>query len=213
MGSPRNAAPSTPLGAVLAGGAGSRLGGAKATVKLAGRPLVSYPLAAFTEAGLETMVVAKADTDLPALDVPVVRDEPLESHPLHGVLAALKAAAGRPVVVVACDMPFVTAPLLGWLATLPGNAMPLLDGALQPLLARYEPDAAATLAAAAREGRPARAAAEALDPIAIDEAQLGRFGDPRRLLLNVNDDRDLALARELLSSAPKPRDASLGRAS
>lgn len=213
MGSSRNAGRSTPLGAVLAGGAGARIGGAKAAVELAGRPLISYPLAALAQAGLETVVVAKADTGLPALDVPVVRDEPLESHPLRGVLAALKAAAGRPVVVVACDMPFVTAPLLAWIATLPGNAMPLLDGALQPLLARYEPDAAATLIAAVRAGRSARAAAKALDPIAIDVAELGRFGDPRRLLLNVNDDRDLALASELLSSAPGPSDASLGRAS
>jgi molybdopterin-guanine dinucleotide biosynthesis protein A len=52
------------LGVVLAGGRGSRLGGAKPTAELAGRPLISYPLAALAEAGLEAAVVAKPDTDL-----------------------------------------------------------------------------------------------------------------------------------------------------
>jgi molybdopterin-guanine dinucleotide biosynthesis protein A len=46
-------------GAVLAGGRGSRLGGAKASADLAGRPLISYPLAALEAAGLAPFVVAK----------------------------------------------------------------------------------------------------------------------------------------------------------
>ncbi|MBK5220825.1 MAG: NTP transferase domain-containing protein, partial [Thermoleophilia bacterium] len=45
------------LGAVLAGGSGSRIGGAKATVELAGRPLIAYPLAALEAAGVEAVVV------------------------------------------------------------------------------------------------------------------------------------------------------------
>jgi molybdopterin-guanine dinucleotide biosynthesis protein A len=53
-----------PLGVVLAGGRGSRLGGAKPTAELAGRPLVSYPLAALAAAGLDAVVVAKPGTDL-----------------------------------------------------------------------------------------------------------------------------------------------------
>jgi molybdenum cofactor guanylyltransferase len=189
----------TALSAVLAGGAGARLGGAKATVPLDGRPLICHPLAALAEAGLERLVIAKAASELPPLDVPVVREEPAERHPLHGIVAALAAAAGRPVLVVACDMPFVTAPLLAWIAGLPATAVPSLGGLLQPLLARYEPAAAPLLADAARAGRSARAAVAALSPLEIDETQLARFGDPKRLLLNVNDERDLARARELLS--------------
>ncbi|MGN6816529.1 MAG: molybdenum cofactor guanylyltransferase, partial [Solirubrobacterales bacterium] len=47
------------LGAVLAGGRGSRLGGAKAWVELGGRPLYSYPLAAIEAAGLDPVVCVK----------------------------------------------------------------------------------------------------------------------------------------------------------
>ena len=60
-----------PLVAVLAGGRGRRLGGAKPAAELCGRPLVAWPLEAARAAGLEAVVVAKAGTPLPDLDVPV----------------------------------------------------------------------------------------------------------------------------------------------
>ena len=102
------------VGAVLAGGAGSRLGGSKAAALLAGRPLLSYPLAALRAAVGEVAVVAKADTELPAVGYGVLiwrePDEP--RHPLAGIVEALRRAEGRPVVVLACDLPFVTAELV-----------------------------------------------------------------------------------------------------
>ena len=55
------------LAVVLAGGLGSRLGGEKALAEIAGRPLVSYVVGAAVAAGLETVVAAKPDTELPRL--------------------------------------------------------------------------------------------------------------------------------------------------
>lgn len=187
-----------PIGAVLAGGGGLRIGGSKATVQLAGRPLISYPVRAIVEAGIEPLVIAKTATELPELDVRVVRDEPEDHHPLHGVTAALRAAQGQPVLIVACDMPLVSAELLAWLAGLAATAIPRADGILQPLLARYDATAEPTLKAAVRDGLSARAAALALRPRVIEEAELAAFGRPEHLLLNVNDKRDLARAESLL---------------
>ena len=63
--------------AVLAGGRGRRMGASKATVALAGEPLISRPLAAARAAGLEAVVVAKPDTALPELVRSVnTREEP-----------------------------------------------------------------------------------------------------------------------------------------
>jgi molybdopterin-guanine dinucleotide biosynthesis protein A len=183
---------------VLAGGVGSRIGGCKAMVELAGRPLISYPLRAIVEAGLEPLVVAKAATELPELDVMVVREGPHSPHPLHGIVAALRAARGRPVVIVACDMPLVTARLLAWLGDISGTAVPLVGDVLQPLLARYEAATAPALDLAAREGRSVRAAALELKPRLIDASQLAPFGTAERLLFNVNDRRDLARAAAFL---------------
>jgi molybdopterin-guanine dinucleotide biosynthesis protein A len=83
------------------------MGASKAAVELAGAPLIERPLRSMRAAGLEVVVVAKAATDLPVVDVPVWMepDEPL--HPLTGIVAALEQG-GRPLVVCGCDMPFVS---------------------------------------------------------------------------------------------------------
>src|SRR6478609_3299075 len=93
------ATPPVPVGVVLAGGRGRRIGGDKAIVELEGRPLVLYPVEALHEVCDDVAVVAKRDSLLPALagvaDLWVEPDEP--RHPLAGVAHALHLAAGRSV--------------------------------------------------------------------------------------------------------------------
>lgn len=190
------------LGAVLAGGAARRMGGAKATVELAGRPLIEHPLSALGDAGLEAVVVAKRASALPALDVPVWEEPDEPVHPLAGVVHALRHAGGRPVLAVACDMPFLTADLLAWMAGLPQRVVvPRAGGRLHPLLARYDAAVTAQLDGAVGEGLPAVTTVQRLDARVLAEPQLRRFGDPARLLANVNHLGDLRRAEELLASS------------
>lgn len=187
------------VGAVLAGGEGSRIGGPKAIVELGGRPLISYPLAALEKAGLEAVVVAKRDSGLPPLDCRLI-DEPAQPrHPLCGILAALRYAKGRPLVVVGCDMPFVSPELLAWLASAPEPlVVPSQDGELQPLLARYDGALLAPLESALASGEPLRRTVESLGPRLAGEADLARFGDPQRLCFNVNTPADAQQAEQML---------------
>jgi molybdopterin-guanine dinucleotide biosynthesis protein A len=164
------------------------MGTAKALVELGGRPLLAWPLAAALDAGLETVVVAKPGSPLPPLDVEVWAEPEQPVHPLAGVVAALERAAPRPVVVLACDMPFVTAELIARLAALdavaaavPGEAFP----------ARYEPAALPVLRAGLEREAPLRAVLAELRPLEVDA------GDPRALL-GVNDPEALARAAALL---------------
>jgi molybdopterin-guanine dinucleotide biosynthesis protein A len=188
-----------PLGAVLAGGRGSRMGGEKATVELRGRPLILYPLEAITEAGLEPVVVAKRGSRLPTLGCRVLHEPDLPRHPLCGIVAALREAAGRPLVAVGCDMPFLDPGLLAWLGAAPEPlVVPLVGSRLQPLLARYDPSLLPELEAAMERGEPLQRAVEALRPRLIAEPDLARFGDPRRLCFNVNDRAGLERAEALL---------------
>ena len=190
------------VGAVLAGGLGSRLGGAKATLELAGRPLISYPLAAVERAGLEPLVVAKRDSDLPPLGCTVLREPDLPRHPLCGIVAALVHAGPRPLVAIGCDMPFATAALLAWLASIPEPlAVPVVGGEPQPLLARYDGSLLPALEAALAREEPLRRTIESLRPMAIPEADLARFGEPRRLCLNVNTRAEAERAERLLDPA------------
>ncbi|MDQ6605984.1 MAG: NTP transferase domain-containing protein, partial [Actinomycetota bacterium] len=103
------AARNEPIGVVLAGGRGRRMGGEKATVLLAGQPLIAYPLQALAETVAEVRIIAKPDTELPNIAGVTVWIEPESPrHPLVGIVHALALAEGRAVLVCACDLPLVT---------------------------------------------------------------------------------------------------------
>jgi len=192
--------PQRPLAAVLAGGAGSRIGGTKPATPLGGRALIAYPLAEAAAAGLEVVVLAKRDSPLPPLDCEIVLEPDLPRHPLCGILSALEHADGRAILALACDMPFLTAPLLAWLADQPGAAVVELDDRLQPLLARYVPANRPVLEQALADERSVTSAVQQIAPMRIDASELARFGNPARLCFNVNDAADLAAAERWLSS-------------
>jgi molybdopterin-guanine dinucleotide biosynthesis protein A len=63
---------------------------------------------------------------------------PAVADPGEGPLRALACApACGDALVLACDLPLVSAPLLRWLADQPGTAVPVVEGRAQPLCARY----------------------------------------------------------------------------
>lgn len=190
----------TTLGVVLAGGAGKRLGGGKATVELAGRALIEYPLAALAEAGIEALVVAKLDTALPPLEVPVLREPAQPRHPLLGIVTALRAAAGRPILAIACDLPLLPPALLAALAAAPEPLVVAAPGGdPQPLLARYAPELLPELESALTRREPLRRTVASLRPRLLGDEELARFGDPEELSLNVNDREDLSRAGAILA--------------
>jgi molybdopterin-guanine dinucleotide biosynthesis protein A len=180
--------------AVLAGGMARRIGGAKAAVGLCGRPLISYPLAAAREAGLEAVVVAKRASGLPALRVRVIREPEDVHHPLCGIVTALHAT-GAPVVAVGCDMPFVSGALLRLVAGAPGAAAARVEGRLQPLPARYTPADLPVLEDALARESSLRSTLARLAPGVLEEHELDLLGAPERLCFSVNDERDLLRAR------------------
>ena len=189
--------------AVLAGGRAERMGGEKAGVLLAGRPLISYPLAAAREAGLETVVVAKRTTRLGPLEERVLIEPEEPSHPLCGMLAALDFAASRSpvpgVLFVACDMPFLTARLLRAMANLDGAVLTEVGGRIQPLPARAEARHRSALSDSLTANSSLRTALGALQPHVIGEAELARFGQPERLCASINSPAELAEAERALA--------------
>jgi len=186
-----------PIGVVLAGGRGRRIGGGKAVVELHGRPLLSYPVAVLRAALGEVVVVAKAETELPSLPGVAVWVEPDEPrHPLAGIVHALGAAGGRPLVVLAGDLPFATVALARALADADAGGRPAVvpraGGRLQPLAARYDAAAAAPLAGAlARPPEPLRTTVAALRPAVVEVADEAPF-------FNVNLPEDLLTATAMM---------------
>jgi molybdenum cofactor guanylyltransferase len=187
-----------PIGVVLAGGASTRMGAAKATLELGGVPLAERALRSLRAAGLDVALAAKEGDALPATDAPVWVESRAERHPLAGILEALERAAGRAVLVCACDMPFVTAELAAHIAALPGTAVPEAGGRLHPLLARYDPAAAGALRGALAARSSLHEAVRQAGATIVPETEIARFGDLERLLFNVNTPADLARAEALL---------------
>jgi molybdopterin-guanine dinucleotide biosynthesis protein A len=183
------------IGAVLAGGAGKRLrADSKPAVELAGRPLVSYPVAALAAVCTSVAVVCKPSTPLPALDGVERWDEPEEPrHPLTGIVHVLERA-GEPVLVCAADMPFVTADACRTILAAAGSssaAVAVAGGVLQPVFGVYAPGAL-DLLRAAEPNVALTATVEALEP--------ARVALPPALVRSVNTPEELAEAEAELAA-------------
>ena len=183
------------IGAVLAGGAGRRLGaGSKPSALLAGRPLVSYPVEALGSVCERVVLVCKRDSELPDLPGAERWEEPDEPrHPLTGIVHALEQA-GEPVLVCAADMPFVTPDACRSLMTAPQKSVAVVaaaDGVLQPTFGIYAPAALDVLRAAPADA-PLTQTVEGLDPT--------RVALPARLVLSVNTPEQLAEAEQLIAA-------------
>jgi len=179
-----------PLGAVLAGGAATRLGGAKATAQLAGRPLITYPIEALAQAGITPVVVAKQGSDLPKLDAEVVIEPDEPRHPLAGVVVALRHAGTRGALVLPCDAPFVSPMLLRLLASATSTTAVRSGGRIHPVIAFYDNESLEPLEAAMKAGDSATEALEDLDPEWIEAIERETF--------NINTPEDLARAEDVL---------------
>jgi molybdopterin-guanine dinucleotide biosynthesis protein A len=161
------------VGAVLTGGASSRMGRDKAAIEVDGVAMADRVAAALRAAGAAAVVtVGGTGAD-------VVDDHPGDG-PLGGVLTALRWAGDRVVVVAPCDLVAPDASAFAALAA----AAPAVGGAGEPLPIAVGPPALATLASAFDAGeRSLRRAVEelAVAVVALDAAALADADVPSEL--------------------------------
>lgn len=187
--------PSSPVaGAVLAGGAGRRMGGPKAMLPVGGVPMVERVARALRDAGCEPVIVVGDDgSGLGATGLAVIADTWPGEGPLGGVITAMRSVRCD-VVVAACDLAFldpatVSAVITAGAATgtHPGETVEVAiadDGYRHAALARWNLDALAPIERLFAEGeRSLRGALDALRTIKV-------AADPRALR-NVNTPGDL----------------------
>jgi molybdopterin-guanine dinucleotide biosynthesis protein A len=116
--------------AVLAGGASRRMGRDKALMTLDGRTLLDRAVAAVASLAGDTFVVGDR-ASYHQFGVPVVADLFPGAGPLGGIATALRHARHEHVLVVACDMPFLSLPLLRAMAAQPRDydvLVPVIGG-------------------------------------------------------------------------------------
>jgi len=130
-----------PSGIVLAGGKARRMGGIdKALITVEGRTIFERTRTVLEPRVDEIIVV----TPHPGRYPPGTRttdDIRPDCGPLGGLHAGLSAARREHAFVVACDMPFLSPPLVDFLLSLAGTAeavVPEWEGRLQTLHAVYD---------------------------------------------------------------------------
>ncbi|MFO1458426.1 MAG: NTP transferase domain-containing protein [Verrucomicrobiota bacterium] len=131
-------------GAVLAGGLGLRMGCPKVDLYVQGEPLLLRQLRLLAEAGIDERWVCLAPGQDPPHFLPndtgVLADRRPGLGPLAGLERVLQSASGSFVVVIAIDLPQLSADflrtLLGRCAGLRG-CVPRVRGLFEPLAAVY----------------------------------------------------------------------------
>ncbi len=187
------------LGAVLAGGSSLRFGRDKALASWNGRTLAARAVAVLSRVLPEVVLVAPQRSGYAELGVSLLADRFPGSGPLAGVEAALAAADGGPVFVLACDLPLVDVDLVRMLAETPagfGVAVPAARLAAagatrQPLCGLYAGSCRPWFERCLRNGT--RAVVEAIEGVEVEWVEVppakGLTGEER--LLNVNRPADL----------------------
>ena len=128
---------------ILDGGRATRLGGRhKSFLTVDGRAIAARLLEACRRVAGDVVVATSRPAAWKDLSVRTVGDEVAEAGPLAGIAAGLAAARRPLVVVLAGDMPHVSAEVLAFLLdrarAAPGHAVvPRRDGRAEPLHAVY----------------------------------------------------------------------------
>ena len=120
------------------------MGKDKAWLELGGQAMIQYVIAALVPVTTRIAIIANSP-EYDRLGLPVFADTHPGIGPLEGIRTALSNALPSPVVLVGCDLPFVTSELFRLLLSISGNhhaTVPVgADGKLEPLCAVYSPDA------------------------------------------------------------------------
>ena len=190
----------TPI--VLAGGAGTRLGGVnKALLEIGGRRVVDRLLEALRPLGAEIVIVNNDGSLAGIPGTRLVPDAEPGAGALMGLYSGLRAVRTPLAIATACDMPFVSTALFRAMLALAGDVdavVPVLNDQAEPLHAVYRRACLPAVELALAEGRRrVNSFFAGVRVRYVGEAELREWDPELRSFLNVNRPDDLARAQSL----------------
>ncbi len=189
-------------GIILAGGQNKRMGKDKALIEIGGKRVIEWVYKTLEQVCNEIIVVANMPLKFLHLPVRIVTDIIPYQGPLGGIFTGLFYTTEFPAVVLACDLPFVSASFLNFLFSQWEDKLDALipqtpDGH-QPLCALYGKDSLPVFESQLKRGdlRLYQALRKVrkryLSPELVSSA------DPSGLnFFNLNTPQDLARAQKL----------------
>ena len=186
--------------AILAGGRATRFDGRdKSALTIGAERFLDRQIAALGQVADDVLIVTNQPERYEARGVRVVVDAIDGAGALGGIYTALVASSAPQVLVVACDLPFLTAAFLAHLARAGRDAdiaIPRTAAGYEPLCASYARTCLAPIKARLDRGR-----LKVIDLIEaglrvreLGPAELARFDPDAALFFNVNTPDDYALA-------------------
>lgn len=195
--------------AIQAGGQSSRMGRDKALVPLGGKPLIAHLLARVEGLGDEILITTNRPEAYARFGARMASDPVPGAGALEGLHTALTAAKGDQVLLLACDMPFVSRPLLEYMLDLADDAdivVPRREGRFEPLHALYKRSLCLPPLRAALASGEKRMIAffPHVQVLTIEKPELTRLDPQGRSFFNINTPEDLAQAESILTDMQKP---------
>lgn len=189
--------------AIQAGGQSGRMGRDKGLVQLAGKPLIQHVLDRVEGLGEEILVTTNHPEDYASLQVRLASDAVPGVGALVGLHTALSAASGDVVLVLACDMPFVSRTLLQHLLKLAPRAevvVPRRRGEYEPLHAVYARSCLRAVEAAMAAGQVRVISFfPQVRVLAVEDDALVALDPDGMSFFNINTPEDLAQAERILA--------------
>lgn len=191
--------------AIMAGGKSSRMGRDKSFVQVGGQTIIERVLQRTANLGqAETILITNQPGDYAHLGLPMVSDVIEDKGSLGGIYTAITHSQQEYTLVIACDMPFVSAPLLKYMLSFINEnhqydvIVPRVDGYPQGLHAIYRK----TCLEPIRE----RVEANQLKVIGfyedmamryLDETEYQTYDADKAAFININTPEELQKAQQL----------------
>ncbi len=190
---------------ILAGGRSSRFGCSKAFERVGGKSLIQWVIDCLTLLTKEILIVTAKSGDFAYSPSPPIK-RVVDIYPgkgsLGGIYSGLVASSCSRAIVVACDMPFLSVALLGYMAQFAPAfdvVVPRLGEMVEPLCAIYSKNCVVPIQGLLERNELAiRELFNAVRVKYVEEDSIDKF-DPEHLsFFNVNTKADLDRAGRLL---------------
>jgi molybdenum cofactor guanylyltransferase len=191
--------------AILTGGRASRMGGLrKATLTVGGVPIIERQIATLRQVAHPVFIVTSAEAQ-PEADLDVVRDQFPDRGALGGIHTAIAASPHDRTLVVACDMPFLSAALLSHMAGIDADlVIPRTERGYEPLCAVYSRACIRSIRERLTRGElEASRLPEGVRVAEVGPETLAAYDPDGLLFVNVNTPHDYERAKALLEERSK----------
>ena len=194
--------------AILTGGRATRMGGVrKATLRIGGRSIIERQLDVLRGIAAPIFAVSSAAGE-PEGGLEIVRDRFPDRGALGGIYTAIEASPHERVLVVGCDMPFLSAPLIEYMNGIDADiVVPRSERGYEPLCAIYSRGCAAAVRARVERGQlEASVMPDGVRVVEVGSEALAQYDAHGLLFVNVNTPHDYERANTLLEGSNALRD-------